>query len=385
MLPISLYIHIPWCVKKCPYCDFNSHQLKQGPDEKLESDYINSLVLDLKQSLENSNLINPKIHSIFIGGGTPSLFSAQSINKLLNNINQLLDIPDNTEITLEANPGTFEAAKFRDFKLAGINRLSIGVQSFDNNCLQRLGRIHDSRQAIIALEHALKLNYNFNIDLMHSLPEQTVGLAVLDLKQAIALEPNHISWYQLTLEPNTKFAKHPPILPNSDILDDIYDNGLDLLNSNSFKQYEISAYARGGLQTNQSVHNLNYWRFGDYLGIGAGAHSKITLNHGKSNKIIRQWKQKSPIRYLNNNLNKISGSTELNKKEVILEYMMNKLRVLEPITQEQLIKHTECNFDDIKPQINQAINHQWLKFQNNNIEITALGRQFLNEIILLFA
>lgn len=389
--PISLYIHIPWCVKKCPYCDFNSHQNKTAITLEQENNYINSLILDLTQTLNylqlSSNLLPLK--SIFIGGGTPSLFSALSINNLLTKVNQLIPLSNNCEITLEANPGTFESQKFTDLKKAGINRLSIGVQSFDNQSLQLLGRIHDSEQAKQAISRAKDLDFNLNIDLMHSLPNQTLESAMSDLKTAIDFSPNHLSWYQLTIEPNTVFAKQPPKLPNDDILDNIYYNGLDYLTKNNYTQYEISAFIQNSLNKNKSVHNLNYWHYGDYIGIGAGAHSKYCkrIKNNKEIKVIRQWKQKSPIRYLDNNTPKISGTSELTPSEILLEYMMNRLRILKPLSEQELLQYTALSFKDLNliDKIKQAESKLWLKVQGNQLTVTELGRQFLNDLILLFA
>ncbi len=385
--PISLYVHIPWCIKKCPYCDFNSHQLKTGAnstdtvDLDLQNNYVDALILDLKQSVERYGRKNLNIKTIFIGGGTPSLFSGKSIDKLLTETDKLIPIENNVEITLEANPGTFERQKFADFKTAGINRLSIGVQSFNNDCLKKLGRIHDNTQAIQAIIAAKNLGFNLNIDLMHTLPDQTEEIAISDLKTALELEPNHLSWYQLTIEPNTQFAKQPPLLPKTEIEDNIYHQGLDFIKKNNFIQYEISAFAQSNnFITNQAQHNLNYWRYGDYLGIGAGAHSKLTIN----NIVQRQWKQKSPVRYLDFNCEKLSGYSNLSANDILLEYMMNKLRILEPLHEEELYNYTHFTFNDIDNQIRQAQNNHWVTVNNKQLLITDIGRRFLNDIILLF-
>jgi putative oxygen-independent coproporphyrinogen III oxidase len=340
-------------------------------------------MLDLQQSISRLAPKTPQtLHSIFIGGGTPSLFSSASIGNLLTEVNQIITLPNNCEITLEANPGTFEQQKFKDFKSVGINRLSIGVQSFDNNCLTALGRIHDAEQAKQAITAAKNIDFNLNIDLMHSLPGQTVDLALTDINIATSFEPNHLSWYQLTIEPNTKFAKQPPILPKSHTLDSIYYQGLELLNNKNYSQYEISAFAhQTALDNNKSVHNLNYWRYGDYIGIGAGAHSKITTQSG----IERQWKQKSPARYLDHNIDKISGFCNLEAKDILLEYMMNKLRIFESITEEEFYLYTNYKFTDIEHQIKQALDHKWLVLDQNTLCTTDLGRRFLNDLILLFA
>ncbi len=398
-LPLSLYIHIPWCIKKCPYCDFNSHEIRKTNTDPYayEAVYCDALLLDLRNTLDylkirSSNTIIPNIHSIFIGGGTPSLFSAKSLDEILTKINTLLTIPKECEITLEANPGTYESKKFSDFKSIGINRLSIGVQSFDNNCLQSLGRIHNSQQAIKAIDRAKELDFNLNIDLMHSLPNQTTALAIEDLKIATSFEPHHLSWYQLTIEPNTAFAKKPPILPNDHILDNIYYSGLNFLCNNGYTQYEISAFTSSydNLKNFKSIHNLNYWRYGDYIGIGAGAHSKFTIRSNTDIKTIRQWKQKSPERYISSDFPKLSGESFLNSDELILEYMMNRLRILEPLSEQELNFYTNLTFSDIKlsKSITKALEHKWVTLNNINhsyyLTVTDLGRQFLNNLILLF-
>lgn len=380
-IPLSLYIHIPWCLKKCPYCDFNSHQHKTPINSEFENHYIDALISDLTESVENleKNRQAGAVHTIFIGGGTPNLFSPKSIGILLNRVNNILSISNKCEITMEANPGAYEEKKFHDFKNIGINRLSIGVQSFNNNCLKNLGRAHDSTQAIDAITTAKDLDFNLNLDLMHGLPGQTLADALNDIKTAITFAPNHLSWYQLTLEPNTEFAKKPPMLPSENTLDDIYCDGMEYLTKNGYHQYEISAFAKDPLY--QSQHNLNYWRFGDYIGIGAGAHSKLTKNF----EITRIWKQKSPTRYLNNTINKISGESKLTTKEVILEYMMNKLRLLEPITEADFTFYTNLKFSNIDQQIlKTAENNNWLTIQDNCIQTTPLGLKFLNNLILLF-
>lgn len=247
--------------------------------------------------------------------------------------------------------------------------------------LKKLGRIHDNTQAIQAISAAKDLGFNLNIDLMHTLPGQTEQIAINDLETALNLEPNHLSWYQLTIEPNTQFAKHPPVLPKPDTQDNIYYQGLEFIKQYNFTQYEISAFAHNdSFLANQAKHNLNYWRYGDYLGIGAGAHSKLTIE----NMVQRQWKQKSPIRYLDNNIEKLSGYSNLNSNDILLEYMMNKLRILEPLSEIDLYKNTKFTFRDIEDLITQAKNNNWLEVQNNQLIITDLGRRFLNEIILLF-
>ena len=278
--PLSLYIHIPWCVEKCPYCDFNSHALKEAIPEQ---DYVTALIEDLDADIEQFDLSSRQLHSIFIGGGTPSLFSAQAIESLLKQVLSRFSHKPDIEITLEANPGTVEAEKFIGFFNAGVSRLSIGVQSFASDKLIKLGRIHDSNQAKEAAMLATQCGVgSFNLDLMHGLPNQSIDNALDDLKTAISLNPTHISWYQLTIEPNTAFHSKPPKLPQDDVLWEIQDQGVKLLTEAGYIQYEISAYAKPGYQ---SQHNLNYWQFGDYLGIGCGAHGKIT--DSKQQKIVR--------------------------------------------------------------------------------------------------
>ena len=289
--PLSLYIHIPWCVEKCPYCDFNSHALKHAIPEQ---DYIAQLLLDLDSDIERFALNDRPLHSIFIGGGTPSLFSAPAIDQLLTEVLQRFEHKADIEITLEANPGTVEAEKFIGFFNGGVSRLSIGVQSFASDKLIKLGRIHDSEQAKVAANLASECGVkSFNLDLMHGLPDQTVAHALDDLKTAIRLNPSHISWYQLTIEPNTAFHSRPPKLPQDEVLWNIQDQGIALLNEAGYQQYEISAYSKPEFQCQ---HNLNYWKFGDYLGIGCGAHGKITDVNKQT--VHRTVKVKHPKGYL---------------------------------------------------------------------------------------
>ena len=285
--PLSLYIHLPWCIKKCPYCDFNSHEVPiSGFDEK---SYIDALINDLEVELHR--MWGRTINSIFIGGGTPSLFLPESLDRLLSSIRARLNLNSNIEITLEANPGAVDAEKFLEYRAVGINRLSLGIQSFDNKSLALLGRIHNSNEARKAIELSKQSGFeNFNLDLMFGLPNQTVDNALADLKQAVEQLPTHISWYQLTIEPNTIFSSNPPRLPNDDLIWSIQEQGQIFLQDNNFRQYEISAYAR---DNRVSIHNINYWQFGDYLGIGAGAHSKITnIAQGQIERFTRHKIQK---------------------------------------------------------------------------------------------
>lgn len=306
MIPLSLYIHLPWCIRKCPYCDFNSHGVK---DEIPEQQYINTLIQDLDEDLveiEDRSLI-----SIFFGGGTPSLFSGHAITTLLQEIQKRIPFQKDIEITLEANPGTVEQQYIRAYHEAGVNRLSIGVQSFQDDKLKALGRIHGSQEAQQAIETAKQAGFNnFNIDIMHGLPNQSVEDACYDIQTAIELKPTHLSWYQLTIEPNTVFYSKPPTLPDEDTLWEIEEQGKALLAKAGYEQYEVSAYAKQG---RQCQHNINYWEFGDYLGIGAGAHSKIT--DPKSKKIERKWKVKHPKDYLNPNKPFVANKNLISQKK----------------------------------------------------------------------
>jgi len=372
-IPLSLYIHIPWCVKKCPYCDFNSHNL---PNNLNQEQYINALILDLKHDLayiKNRNLI-----SIFIGGGTPSLFDAKYIGLLLDNINKYINFDNNIEITLEANPGTFNIDKFKSYKQVGINRLSIGVQSFNNNYLIKLGRIHNKDDALNTCNLALDIFNNINIDLMFGLPNQILNDALNDLNLAIKLNVQHISWYQLTIEPNTVFYKTKPNLPNDDYIFDIYKNGLDLLINNDFKQYEVSAYSKDNYQ---AKHNLNYWTFGDYLGIGAGAHGKITNEFGK---VMRTIKKRNPNNYLSNIGNFTAEQFYIENKELPFEFLLNALRLTNGVNKQLFIERTNLPLNKLTQNYNKAINLGLLQNHPTKIITTDKGKLFLNDLLQLF-
>ena len=320
-IPLSLYVHVPWCIQKCPYCDFNSHAVKGDVPERR---YIDALLADLQMDLEAFDLSGP-IRQIFIGGGTPSLFSPASIDRLLLGIEQQIPLQNDLEITLEANPGTFESGKFAEFREAGINRLSIGIQSFNDEHLKRLGRVHSAKEAVRAAEIAHQSRFeNFNLDLMFGLPEGTVDASRSDIETAVSLQPTHISLYQLTLEPNTYFHKFPPSLPGEDEIYTEQKSCQHILAENNYLQYEISAYAKQGYQCG---HNLNYWQFGDYLGIGAGAHGKISQS--LPGKIVRYWKEKSPANYLLSagSEKNILGKHLITESELSLEFVMNHLRL----------------------------------------------------------
>ena len=372
-IPLSLYIHIPWCVKKCPYCDFNSHA---ATGELPEKAYIDQLLFDLETQL--SFVQNRAIHSIFIGGGTPSLFSPEAYEKLFARLRDHLDISNQIEITLEANPGTTEASRFKGYFDVGINRISLGVQSFQDEKLKVLGRIHDNNQAKNAFHEARRAGFqNINIDLMFGLPNQTIDDALFELQTAIDLSPNHISWYQLTLEPNTFFYRFPPKLPDDDYRFEIQNAGQKLLHENNFEQYEISAYAKI-----KSQHNLNYWLFGDYLAIGAGAHAKLTdFNSGK---IMRRWNTKHPKQYLSANKNNLFETKIILEKELPLEFMMNALRLMQPIAIEMFEVRTGLKFSVIEKEIAKAIEMGFLKLEKNYFQVTKKGYLFLNEFLEIF-
>lgn len=373
--PLSLYVHIPWCVRKCPYCDFNSHQADHTINEK-EPIYIEALLRDLETDLPLAQ--GRSISSIFIGGGTPSLFSAQSIKQLLVGINHRIPIDKNAEITLEANPGTFEQEKFSGFFEAGINRLSIGIQSFQQEKLSSLGRIHNSDEAKRAITIAKQAGFtNFNLDLMHGLPNQTLSDALSDLQKAIDFEPTHLSWYQLTIEPNTFFYSHPPTLPDDDTLWDIQEAGQSLLTKNGYAQYEISAYSK---PNKQSAHNVNYWEFGDYLGIGAGAHGKIT--DLKNQTVTRLWKTRLPKDYLNANGNFIAGTNKLSTHDLLLEGLMNVLRLNDGVSLSLFCERSGLSTSDVTHQL--TIASDFLT-NNHKVQCNELGHRYLNNVLALFS
>lgn len=374
--PLSLYIHIPWCVQKCPYCDFNSHAQKQGIPEQ---EYVQHLLTDLKLDIQRyqASLSNRPLHSIFIGGGTPSLFSSEVIAFLLREIERLIPFEKHIEITLEANPGTVEAERFYGYTQAGVNRLSLGIQSFSNDKLQRLGRIHNAEEAKNAVQLAKVSGFKrINLDLMHGLPDQTLEQALEDLDQAIALNPSHLSWYQLTIEPNTMFAYHPPHLPDDDALWEIFEQGHQRLIEAGYQQYETSAYAKAG---DQCRHNLNYWRFGDYLAIGCGAHGKVSFTNGK---ILRFSKTKHPQGYMR-------GDYLYEKKSITLidrpfEFFMNRFRLLEPVPKVEFTSLTGLDLSVITKPIHWAKTKQYIQESDSSWQITQKGKLFLNELLTEF-
>ena len=387
--PLSLYIHIPWCIRKCPYCDFNSHQAN---NDIPEADYVAALRLDLQQDAILAQ--GRKLTSIFFGGGTPSMFSANAIAQILKDAEAIIGFEANIEITLEANPGTFEQEKFSGFRKAGVNRLSIGIQSFNDIQLKLLGRVHGRDEALRAVNVARNAGFdNINLDLMHGLPEQSVDDAKTDLAQAIALSPEHISWYQLTIEKNTEFYSAPPILPIEDTLADIQDEGQSMLAQAGYEQYEISAYAKN---KNRARHNINYWEFGDYLGIGAGAHGKIT--QPEQDRIIRLWKTRLPKHYLETaTSNKIStnlsghqnvfggGSDILSPESLPLEFLMNVLRLNDGTPTKYLSDRTGLQVTSLEPQWTELTHKGLVEVIDGNLRPTEFGRRFLNRVLEAYA
>jgi oxygen-independent coproporphyrinogen-3 oxidase len=375
--PLSVYIHFPWCVQKCPYCDFNSHALKSQLPER---DYIEALLRDVESELPR--IWGRKVTSVFMGGGTPSLFSAESLSYLLSSLRALLALKPDVEITLEANPGTVEQGRFQEYLEVGINRLSIGVQSFANPQLQALGRIHDRDAAIKAAERAHAAGFeNFNLDLMFGLPAQDLDTAMADVKTALTLEPAHISYYQLTLEPNTEFHHRPPPLPGDDVICDMQEHGQSLLSESGYQQYEVSAYAR---QNKRCKHNLNYWQFGDYLGIGAGAHDKIT--DVPSQRITRRWKRKHPQDYLKTagTPDCIGGERHLSTEDAAFEFMLNALRLTDGIASQLFSERTGLPISVITEQLTFAEQRGWIEWDRFQLKPTATGQKFLNDLVGLF-
>ena len=375
--PLAAYVHIPWCVKKCPYCDFNSHT---SLDTLPEAEYVDALIEDLEQDLRLLDGLPARpLTSIFFGGGTPSLFSAAALDRFLQALDQRVPFASDIEITLEANPGTFEQAKFRDYRLAGINRLSIGIQSFNAGHLKALGRIHDDREALGAVDMARRAGFdNLNLDLMHGLPNQEHAQAMADLDQAMALAPEHLSWYQLTLEPNTVFYSRPPTLPEEDILWSIQEAGLQRLAAGGYAQYEISAYARNGRRAH---HNLNYWQYGDFLGLGAGAHGKLTDANGK---VQRYWKTRLPKDYLNPDKAYLAGSKTLDADELPFDFLMNALRLVDGVPSAWYAERTGQSLEQIAGTLNQAEAKGLLEPWRQQLRPTERGRLFLNDLLEMF-
>ncbi|KRG70191.1 radical SAM family heme chaperone HemW [Pseudoxanthomonas dokdonensis] len=376
--PLSLYVHLPWCVRKCPYCDFNSHEGKGAlPFE----DYVDALIRDLDQDLPL--VWGRSIHSVFFGGGTPSLFPAEAIDRFLQAASSRLRFAPDCEITLETNPGTTEHGRFDRYRAAGVNRISFGIQSFDDACLKRLGRIHDSGEAERAVKLAQDAGYdNLNLDLMYALPGQTLAMAEHDLQRAFELQPAHISHYQLTLEPNTVFFARPPQgIPDQDNAWDMQERCQALLAAAGYGHYEVSAYARPG---RQCAHNLNYWRFGDYLGVGAGAHGKLTL--GAEQAVLRRWKIKHPAQYLAHagSAAAIGGDERIAPQRLPFEYLLNSLRLHEGFALADFQARTGLELASLQPGLQQALERGWLVSDGALVRPTELGRRFTNDVISLF-
>ncbi|CCW29139.1 radical SAM family heme chaperone HemW [Xenorhabdus nematophila] len=370
--PLSLYIHIPWCVQKCPYCDFNSHALKGDVPHQ---EYVDHLLADLRADLPMIG--DREVLMIFIGGGTPSLLSAEGMQRLLDGVRDSLRLSPQAEITMEANPGTVEADRFNAYQQAGINRISIGVQSFGSDKLIRLGRIHGPEEAKRAAKLADGLGLrSFNLDLMHGLPNQTLNEALNDLRQAIELSPPHLSWYQLTIEPNTRFGSRPPVLPDDDALWDIFSQGHQLLTEAGYQQYETSAYAKPGYQCQ---HNLNYWRFGDYLGIGCGAHGKISFEDGR---ILRTVKTKHPRGYMQGRY--LDQKNQVDHDDRPFEFFMNRFRLLESMPRQDFSDFTGLPESAIRPQLDEALAKGYITENDTHWQITKHGKLFLNSLLELF-
>jgi putative oxygen-independent coproporphyrinogen III oxidase len=385
--PLSLYIHMPWCVKKCPYCDFNSHGLRSEPPPY--ADYIDDLLADLDadradfaEALEGQTGISRPVISVFFGGGTPSLFAPELIDRLLDGVRERLPLAADAEITLETNPGTVEHGRFDGYLAAGVNRISFGVQSFDDDKLKRLGRIHSAAEAETAVKSAQDAGYtNINLDLMYALPKQLLDGALADVDRAVALQPTHISHYQLTLEPNTVFAANPPPLPDDDHAWAMQEACEQRLAEAGYGQYEISAYAQPG---RRCTHNLNYWRFGDYLGIGAGAHGKIS--NAASGEIHRRWKSRSPRAYMAaaGTPARLGGDTIVSAAELPFEFMLNALRLIDGVPLADFSARTGVPLERIAPTLAVARQRQWLQPDPQRLHTTTLGQRFLNDVIASF-
>ncbi len=373
--PLSLYVHLPWCIRKCPYCDFNSHEMKA--QDMPEQRYIDALVADLEAALPL--VWGRTIHSIFIGGGTPSLFSAQAIDRLLGDLRARLRLEPDCEITLEANPGTFEKDRFRAFRAAGVTRLSVGVQSFNDTHLRALGRVHDRAQAIAAVEEAAQAFDTFNLDLMYALPGQTPGQLDADLTQALALAPPHISIYHLTIEPNTYFAKFPPAVPEEDAAYAMLDRITERVGAAGLARYEVSAYARPG---HRCWHNLNYWEFGDYLGIGAGAHSKLSFAH----RVVRQVRYREPKLYMDNALagQAVAQDDEVARADLPFEFMLNALRLKDGFALQQFSERTGLPVTAIQRGLQQAEAKGLIARDVARVWPTSRGFDFLSDLQALF-
>lgn len=373
MIPLSLYIHIPWCIKKCPYCDFNSHK---SPDSLPEDHYVEALLADLKTDISRFN--KREINSIFIGGGTPSLFSAKAYDTLFTELKKIVTFAPLIEITMEANPGSVEQERFTEYRKLGINRLSLGIQSFNPVHLKSLGRIHDEKQAHQAIESARNAGFdNLNLDIMHGLPSQNVAQGIEDLRTALSYQPEHLSWYQLTIEPNTLFYKENPPLPSEDIAFILEEKGLELLKENGLVRYEISAFSKSN---KQAQHNINYWLFGDYFGIGAGAHGKLSTDQ----TILRTRKHRQPKIYLDSDKPFLADIESVKNKELIFEFMLNTSRLEEKIPMHFFTERTFLTLNALISQLKVAEEKNLIQITGEYWQVTPLGRRFTNNLQALF-
>ncbi|PUE25257.1 radical SAM family heme chaperone HemW [Limnohabitans sp. Jir72] len=376
--PLSLYVHLPWCLKKCPYCDFNSHEFRSGDDAASTQDaYINALFADLEASLPL--IWGRSIQTVFLGGGTPSLFDPEAIDRLVGGIRARVRLAPDAEVTMEANPGTFEKDRFKAFRQAGITRLSIGVQSFDNAHLKALGRVHDRDQALAAVTEAAQVFDTFNLDLMYALPGQTLAGLTQDIQTALAFAPPHISIYHLTIEPNTVFAKFPPTLPEDDLAYEMMDRITELTSAQGLSRYEVSAYAKPG---HQCAHNLNYWQFGDYLGIGAGAHSKLSFAH----RVVRQVRYREPALYMQQAMKgePVTQNTEVSRQDLPFEYMLNALRLREGFVLSDYVDRTGLALTSIQKGLQEAERLGLIDRDLHRVWPTERGFDFLSDLQALF-
>ena len=384
--PLSLYVHLPWCLKKCPYCDFNSHELAAaggtgagGLDTAVEQRYLDALRADLESSLPL--FWGRRVGTVFIGGGTPSLFSPAAIDRLLADIRARVVLEPGAEITLEANPGTFERARFKAFRAAGVTRLSVGVQSFDDAALGRIGRVHNAAQARAAVAEAAEAFDTFNIDLMYALPGQTLQQLQQDLDTALGFAPPHLSVYHLTVEPNTRFAVQPPVLPDDDMASDMLDLITECTAAHGLQRYEVSAFARPG---HRCKHNLNYWRFGDYLGIGAGAHGKLSFPH----RVLRQVRWREPAAYMHHALagNAVSNANEVSRRDLPFEFMINALRLREGFDLADFMQRTGLPVSAVQSTMRQAVGRGLLQWDEaaDRVAPTARGFDFLSDLQAMF-
>ncbi|PUE11413.1 YggW family oxidoreductase [Limnohabitans sp. T6-5] len=375
--PLSLYVHLPWCIKKCPYCDFNSHEWRAGDDRAIQDQYVDALLADLEASLPL--IWGRSIQTVFLGGGTPSLFSPEAIDRLIGGIRARLRLAPDAEITMEANPGTFEKDRFKAFRQAGITRLSIGVQSFNNDHLKSLGRVHDRDQALAAVTEAAQVFDTFNLDLMYALPGQTLDDLSQDMQTALAFAPPHISIYHLTIEPNTVFAKFPPVLPEDDLAYEMMDAITELTAAHGLSRYEVSAYAKSG---HQCAHNLNYWQFGDYLGIGAGAHSKLSFAH----RVVRQVRYREPQLYMQQAAKgePVTQSTEVSRQDLPFEFMLNALRLRKGFALTDFVDRTGLAMTSLQKGLQEAERLGLIGRDLNQVWPTERGFDFLSDLQALF-